>query len=40
MLVEASANLGGLREAVEGVLTAALEQAIATDGVIAESKSV
>lgn len=38
-LVEASANLGGLREAVEDVLSTALEQAIATDGVIAESHS-
>jgi len=39
VLVEASANLGGLREAVEDVLSAALEQAIATDGVIAESQA-
>jgi len=39
VLVEASASLGGLREAVEGVLSTALEQAIATDGVIAESQT-
>ncbi|MGD5682436.1 FAD-linked oxidase C-terminal domain-containing protein, partial [Xanthomonas citri pv. citri] len=39
VLVEASANLGGLREAIEGVLSTAFEQAIATDGVIAESQT-
>ncbi|MBR0796051.1 FAD-binding oxidoreductase [Bradyrhizobium jicamae] len=39
VLIEASANLGGLREAFENVLSRALEQAIATDGVIAESQT-
>jgi FAD/FMN-containing dehydrogenase len=39
VLLEASASLEGLREAVEGALGQALEQEIALDGVIAESQT-
>ena len=39
VLLEASASLEGLRDAVEGALAQALEEEIALDGVIAESQA-
>lgn len=39
VLLEASASLEGLRDAVEAALAQALEEEIATDGVIAESQA-
>lgn len=39
VLVEASASLAGLRDAVEGALAQAMEEGIALDGVIAESQA-
>ena len=39
VLIEAASSLSGLRDAMEGALTAALEDGVAVDGVIAESES-